>query len=69
MRKIYSKIESITGNVITVTADNVKNDDLAEVQGGIRLLFLGRLLGSGNSGGVLRNLVIHHPYGYNRYFP
>ncbi len=31
MRKIYSKIESITGNVITVTADNVKNDDLAEV--------------------------------------
>ncbi|MCQ2603657.1 MAG: V-type ATP synthase subunit B [Spirochaetia bacterium] len=31
MRKVYSKIESITGNVITVAADNVKNDDLAEV--------------------------------------
>lgn len=31
MRKIYSKIESITGNVITVIAENVKNDDLAEV--------------------------------------
>ena len=31
MRKVYSKIESITGNVITVKADNVKNDDLAEV--------------------------------------
>ena len=31
MRKVYSKIESINGNVITVKADNVKNDYLAEV--------------------------------------
>ncbi len=31
MRKVYSKIESIAGNVITVTADGVKYDDLAEV--------------------------------------
>ena len=31
MRKVYSKIESVTGNVSTVKADNVKNDDLAEV--------------------------------------
>jgi len=31
MRKIYSKIERIAGNVITVTADNVRYDDLAVV--------------------------------------
>ncbi len=31
MRKVYSKIESISGNVITVTADGVKYEDLAEV--------------------------------------
>jgi V/A-type H+-transporting ATPase subunit B len=29
MRKVYSKIESIAGNVITVSADNVKYGDLA----------------------------------------
>jgi V/A-type H+/Na+-transporting ATPase subunit B len=29
MRKVYSKIESIAGNVITVTADDVKYGDLA----------------------------------------
>ncbi len=31
MRKVYSKIERIAGNVITVTADNVRYDDLAVV--------------------------------------
>ncbi|QQO08221.1 V-type ATP synthase subunit B [Breznakiella homolactica] len=31
MKKIYSKIESITGSVITVRADNVRYGDLAEV--------------------------------------
>lgn len=31
MRKVYSKIESIEGNVITVTADDVRYDDLAMV--------------------------------------
>ncbi|MGC9312372.1 MAG: V-type ATP synthase subunit B [Sediminispirochaetaceae bacterium] len=31
MRKVYSKIEQIAGNVITVTADNVRYDDLAVV--------------------------------------
>jgi V/A-type H+/Na+-transporting ATPase subunit B len=31
MRKVYSKIEKIAGNVITVTADNVRYDDLAVV--------------------------------------
>ncbi|MDX9746694.1 MAG: V-type ATP synthase subunit B [Syntrophales bacterium] len=31
MRKVYSKIESISGNVITVSADGVKYEDLAEV--------------------------------------
>ena len=31
MRKVYSKIESITGNVITVKADNVKNDVLEKL--------------------------------------
>lgn len=31
MRKVYSKIESIAGNVITVSAENVKYEDLAEV--------------------------------------
>lgn len=31
MQKIYTKIESIVGNVITVRAEGVKNGDLAEV--------------------------------------
>lgn len=31
MRKVYSKIESIAGNVITVSAEDVKYEDLAEV--------------------------------------
>ncbi len=31
MRKVYSKIERIAGNVITVTAENVRYDDLAVV--------------------------------------
>ncbi|MBN1545970.1 MAG: V-type ATP synthase subunit B [Syntrophaceae bacterium] len=31
MRKVYSKIESISGNVITVSAEGVKYEDLAEV--------------------------------------
>jgi len=31
MRKVYSKIESISGNVITVSAEGVKYDELAEV--------------------------------------
>ncbi|MCP5514748.1 MAG: V-type ATP synthase subunit B [Spirochaetales bacterium] len=31
MRKVYSKIESIAGNVITVSADGIKYEDLAEV--------------------------------------
>ncbi len=31
MQKVYKKIESIVGNVITVKADGVKNGDLAEV--------------------------------------
>ncbi|MCL2293993.1 MAG: V-type ATP synthase subunit B [Spirochaetes bacterium] len=31
MRKVYSKIESIAGNVITVSAEGVKYDELAEV--------------------------------------
>ena len=31
MQKIYTKIESIIGNVVTVKADNVKNGDLALV--------------------------------------
>ncbi|HDQ13946.1 MAG TPA: V-type ATP synthase subunit B [Sediminispirochaeta sp.] len=31
MRKVYSKIEQIAGNVITVTAENVRYDDLAVV--------------------------------------
>ncbi len=31
MRKIYSKIESIAGNVITVSAEGVRYDDLAKV--------------------------------------
>ncbi len=32
MRKVYTKIESISGNVITVKADGVKYGDLAEVK-------------------------------------
>ena len=31
MRKVYHKIIQIVGNVITVEADNVGNDELAEV--------------------------------------
>ncbi len=31
MQKVYTKIESIIGNVITVKADGVKNGDLAEI--------------------------------------
>lgn len=31
MRKVYHKIIQIAGNVITVEADNVANNDLAEV--------------------------------------
>lgn len=31
MRKVYSKIEAISGNVITVSAEGVKYDELAEV--------------------------------------
>ncbi|MCL2792903.1 MAG: V-type ATP synthase subunit B [Spirochaetaceae bacterium] len=31
MRKVYSKIESIAGNVITVSAEGIKYDELAEV--------------------------------------
>lgn len=31
MQKIYTKIESIVGNVITVRADGVRNSDLAEI--------------------------------------
>ena len=32
MNKIYSRIESITGNVITVKADNVRYGELAEIE-------------------------------------
>ena len=32
MKKIYSKIESITGNVITVRADGVRYGDLAKIE-------------------------------------
>jgi len=31
MQKVYTRIESISGNVITVRADGVKNGDLAMV--------------------------------------
>ena len=31
MQKVYTKIESIVGNVITVRAEGVRNQDLAEV--------------------------------------
>ena len=31
MQKIYTKIESIVGNVITVRAEGVRNQDLAEI--------------------------------------
>ncbi len=34
MHKVYSKIESISGNVITVSADGIKYEDLAEVTSG-----------------------------------
>lgn len=33
MQKVYTKIESIVGNVITVKADGVRNSDLAEISG------------------------------------
>ena len=32
MNKVYSKIESITGSVITVKADNVAYGELAEIE-------------------------------------
>jgi len=32
MQKVYTKIESIVGNVITLHADDVRNNDLAEVK-------------------------------------
>lgn len=32
MKKVYSKIESINGSVITVRAENVKNGELAEIE-------------------------------------
>nr|MDE5898150.1 V-type ATP synthase subunit B [Treponemataceae bacterium] len=32
MNKVYSKIESITGSVITVKADNVSYGELAEIE-------------------------------------
>lgn len=31
MQKVYTKIESIVGNVITVKAEGVRNSDLAEI--------------------------------------
>jgi len=31
MKKVYSKIESITGNVITVRAEDIRYGDLAEI--------------------------------------
>ena len=31
MQKVYTKIESIVGNVITVRAEGVRNNDLAEI--------------------------------------
>ena len=31
MKKVYTKIESIVGNVITVRANGVRNEDLAMV--------------------------------------
>ena len=31
MQKVYTKIESIVGNVVTVRADGVRNGDLALV--------------------------------------
>ncbi len=31
MRKVYTKIETISGNVISVRAEGIKNGDLAEV--------------------------------------
>ncbi|MDY5931042.1 MAG: V-type ATP synthase subunit B [Candidatus Ornithospirochaeta sp.] len=32
MQKVYTRIESIVGNVITVKADGIKNGDLAEIE-------------------------------------
>ncbi|TFG60786.1 MAG: V-type ATP synthase subunit B, partial [Spirochaetales bacterium] len=34
MRKVYNKIESIAGNVITVSAEDIRYGDLAEVRSG-----------------------------------
>ena len=47
MRKVYHKIVQIAGNVITVEADNVANNDLAEVTSvrGTSLAQVIRLLG------------------------
>jgi V/A-type H+-transporting ATPase subunit B len=47
MKKVYSKIESITGNVITVRAENVRYGDLAEVETsyGVSLAEVNRLAG------------------------
>jgi V/A-type H+-transporting ATPase subunit B len=47
MKKVYSKIESITGNVITVKADGVRYGDLAQVTTsfGVSLAEVNRLAG------------------------
>jgi len=47
MKKVYSKIESITGNVITVLAQNIRYGDLAEIETtfGISLAEVNRLDG------------------------
>jgi V/A-type H+-transporting ATPase subunit B len=47
MNKVYSKIESITGNVITVRAEDVRYGDLAEVETsfGVSLAEVNRLAG------------------------
>ncbi|MDR0408843.1 MAG: V-type ATP synthase subunit B [Spirochaetaceae bacterium] len=47
MNKVYSKIESITGNVITVRAEDIRYGDLAEVdtEFGVSLAEVNRLAG------------------------
>ena len=47
MNKVYSKIESITGSVITVKADGVRYGDLAQVDTvfGVSLAEVNRLEG------------------------
>jgi V/A-type H+-transporting ATPase subunit B len=47
MKKVYSKIESITGNVITVRAEDVRYGDLAEIETtfGVSLAEVNRLAG------------------------